>query len=279
MSYRSDVAALEARRESLQHELRALGEPLRQEAAARLALREVEAALAARRALLPRLRAPQVRVACDEPWSGMRGGETSRRCDRCKKDVYNLSAMSDAEVAAFLAASGEACARFFVRDDETVVTADCTRGTGRTGLKVLAGSMLVGSALAFGALATKGHEPLFPTPVEELVARSPGPIAGPGSPSAKVGVLLRVRGKVAAGSLAMGQGDVWYTLVGENAPALGLRVHHAGVVPDGFAEAPTLGLPVVVEGILQANGTFEASFVIAPRLRQGYVMRDHDAGP
>ena len=277
MSYRSETEALLARRESLRQELEALREPVRADAAARVALHEVEATLVARRALLPRLRAPQVRVACEEPWSGMQGSDTARRCERCKKNVFNLSAMSDTEVAAFLAASGEACARFYVRADETAVTADCTRGADRSGLKVLAGSMLVGSALALAVLAPNGNQAVAVVRLEDLVARPSAPVSGPGSPSAKVGVVVRVQGKVPEGSISIGKNDAWYTLVSEDAPGLRIHVHHAGVLPDGFAEVPRLDLPVVVEGVLQPNGTFEATQASACRLRQGYVMKDHDA--
>jgi hypothetical protein len=53
----------------------------------------------------------------------MTGSRLVRFCTECRKNVYNLSAMTTAEVDAILA-SGSPCVRFYRRADGTIVTAD-----------------------------------------------------------------------------------------------------------------------------------------------------------
>lgn len=55
----------------------------------------------------------------------MAGDDVVRHCERCKKDVYDLSAMRTAEAEALLGRDGEACVRLRRRADGRVVTADC----------------------------------------------------------------------------------------------------------------------------------------------------------
>jgi hypothetical protein len=75
-------------------------------------------------ALLRHLAIP---ISCTQSWDEMTGSERVRHCGMCRKDVYNLSAMTKAEAAALLAGNvdGNLCVRFYHRGDGTVVTGDC----------------------------------------------------------------------------------------------------------------------------------------------------------
>ena len=75
-----------------------------------------------------------LRVArpCFEPWDEMddvEGEEADRvrHCARCDRHVFNVSALSRAEAAAFLRerTGQRTCVRFYRRADDTVVTSDC----------------------------------------------------------------------------------------------------------------------------------------------------------
>lgn len=76
----------------------------------------------------------QVEVAspCHESWDEMAGDDKQRFCTVCRKNVYNLSAMTTREAEEFVAErSGKACIRFYRRADGTLLTADCPVGARR----------------------------------------------------------------------------------------------------------------------------------------------------
>src|SRR3982750_3377365 len=73
-----------------------------------------------------------IAAPCDVPWAAMAGDHRTRHCGECKRDVHNLSAMTEAEMATFLDAVGARpenqavpCISLFQRSDGTVLTADC----------------------------------------------------------------------------------------------------------------------------------------------------------
>ena len=69
-----------------------------------------------------------IRIAtpCQASWDEMPGDDWARSCPLCSRTVYNISAMTSADVAALIAnREGRLCARLFRRADGTVVTADC----------------------------------------------------------------------------------------------------------------------------------------------------------
>lgn len=69
-----------------------------------------------------------IRVAspCPEDWDGMTGDSRTRHCDRCDRNVFNLSGMTREEAEALiLSAEGRLCVRFYQRPDGTVMTRDC----------------------------------------------------------------------------------------------------------------------------------------------------------
>jgi len=61
---------------------------------------------------------------CTVPWRTMAGTSRIRFCTQCRKNVYNLSAMTAAEADAIVAGPDAPCVRFYRRADGTVVTAD-----------------------------------------------------------------------------------------------------------------------------------------------------------
>ena len=65
---------------------------------------------------------------CTASWDKMKGDNRVRHCSDCNKNVFNLSAMREAEAAALLAGNekGELCVRFYQRKDGTVMTSDCS---------------------------------------------------------------------------------------------------------------------------------------------------------
>ncbi|ATQ78059.1 hypothetical protein CR152_28785 [Massilia violaceinigra] len=63
---------------------------------------------------------------CTASWDKMAGDDRVRHCKDCNKNVFNLSAMPQADAAALLAENhhGELCVRFYRRQDGTVMTSD-----------------------------------------------------------------------------------------------------------------------------------------------------------
>jgi Carboxypeptidase regulatory-like domain len=66
---------------------------------------------------------------CPMPWEAMAGNAQVRHCDECKLNVYNLSAMTEAEIQRLLAGRTDqrVCVRFYRRADGTLLTQDCPR--------------------------------------------------------------------------------------------------------------------------------------------------------
>jgi hypothetical protein len=86
---------------------------------------------------LPLLDRVRIAAPCTVRWEDMHGDDRLRRCDQCSLNVHNLSAMTSAEVEAFLApyatpdADGNTprlCGHIFKRRDGTILTADCPVG-------------------------------------------------------------------------------------------------------------------------------------------------------
>jgi hypothetical protein len=67
-----------------------------------------------------------VKNPCSVSWEGMEGEGAVRHCGRCRKNVFDLSAMTEADALELIALSeGDLCVRFRRRADGTVVNADC----------------------------------------------------------------------------------------------------------------------------------------------------------
>jgi hypothetical protein len=93
------------------------------------------------------LDALQVVTPCPMLWSDMQGDQRVRFCDRCRKNVYNLEAMSRSDALAVIRrAEGQACVRIVRRPDGTITTGDCRtrlRQARRRGLLAFAVLLLV----------------------------------------------------------------------------------------------------------------------------------------
>ena len=82
---------------------------------------------------------------CSISWENMSGDDRARFCNQCNLHVYNISAMTKAQVASLIAsAEGRICARLYRRADGTVLTRDCPVGLRAVRRRV---SKMAGAAL------------------------------------------------------------------------------------------------------------------------------------
>ena len=66
---------------------------------------------------------------CSADWNAMIGNERQRYCGQCKLNVYNLSGMTQKQAEDLIMNSeGRLCARFYRREDGTILTKDCPVG-------------------------------------------------------------------------------------------------------------------------------------------------------
>lgn len=123
----------------------------------------------------------KIATPCTASWDQMQGDSRVRHCGDCNKNVFNLSAMPEAEASALLAGNtkGELCVRFYRREDGTVMTSDCgssARAAVRQAWRKLPGV----ASLAFVALAAAG---CTSAPVATVVAApdvvEPAPLLPP----------------------------------------------------------------------------------------------------
>ncbi len=105
------------------------------------------------RRTLPLLDRVSVASPCPARWEGMKGTDQARFCGECKKNVYNLSAMTRDQAEAFLSQAESPCVRFYQRTDGTIITSDCPVGIGRKRRRTWLASM---AATAVAALAGLG---------------------------------------------------------------------------------------------------------------------------
>jgi hypothetical protein len=188
MSYRSELDALRERRENLAREL----ESLRVQAAELESLKarereiageitaldgRIDAGTKAKRRALPMLERLAVATPCNASWAAMTGDDRVRFCGECKKNVYNLSAMTAPEAESLLRAKeGDLCVRYYERADGTVMTQDCPVGVASKRKRqrafgiAAAGAMALGAAAAAVAVTSKqgGARPTRVDPTERM---------------------------------------------------------------------------------------------------------------
>jgi hypothetical protein len=90
----------------------------------------------------------------------MTGDALARHCAKCQLNVYNVSELTEAEVAAlFQKTEGKVCGRVYRRADGTVLTKDCPTGVALLRRRALAAvtmaATLVLAVLGFGLLRSK----------------------------------------------------------------------------------------------------------------------------
>jgi len=99
-----------------------------------------------------------IRVAspCHARWNDMTGDERARFCGQCQKHVYNLSAMTRAQIEALVRETeGRFCGRFYRRADGRMLTADCPSRLRRLRERVAG----IGAALCALLLSLAGCSP------------------------------------------------------------------------------------------------------------------------
>jgi uncharacterized small protein (DUF1192 family) len=139
MAYRDHDEVLRAREQAVVDELVvvrkdvvALGELQSRIASLEAELVRIRSLLAKREGapagLLERL---QIASPCGERWDAMSGDDTCRFCEKCGKNVYDVSAMRRPDAERFLVENTGACLRLFRRADGTVLTDDCPVGVRR----------------------------------------------------------------------------------------------------------------------------------------------------
>ena len=106
----------------------------------------------------------KVASPCHESWERMQGDDRVRHCAECDLNVYNISAMTQAEAMELVSThEGRLCGRLYRRPDGTVITKDCPTGArivikcrvSRIAGAALAASMSVGLAAAQNAKVKK----------------------------------------------------------------------------------------------------------------------------
>lgn len=145
MSYRADRSAIEHQLTALRAELERLQatppDSIEFEArrvALECEIARVEARLRGERASLPLLARLAVVGPCDQRWEQMQGTESVRRCAACDQNVYNLEAMSRAEIEDMLLfTDAKPCTRLRRRADGTIVTRECVRADNERRLRRL----------------------------------------------------------------------------------------------------------------------------------------------
>lgn len=104
----------------------------------------------------------RIRIAspCPASWKDMKGDDQVRFCEGCRKNVYNLSALSRDEAERLIQfRDGKLCALLYRRRDGTVLTADCPIGqrTVRERIALRFAAILAAALTLFGleALVSK----------------------------------------------------------------------------------------------------------------------------
>jgi hypothetical protein len=139
-----------------------------------------------------RLDALRIITPCTVPWSSMKGDEQVRFCGQCRKNVYDVSAMTrSAALSLIERAEGRVCMQIARRPDGTIATGDCwapLRRARRRGILALAAALPIVLAAqlwsqafglrALGALFHRAPAPsaaLAPTRGEVTLVTKPGP--------------------------------------------------------------------------------------------------------
>jgi hypothetical protein len=92
----------------------------------------------------------QIASPCPAKWDEMVGDDRSRFCSHCKLNVYNLSAMTEAEgERLIIEKEGKLCAHIFRRYDGTILTKDCPVGLRAARQRAIWLAMRAAAALAF----------------------------------------------------------------------------------------------------------------------------------
>jgi hypothetical protein len=119
----------------------------------------------------------RIRIAspCPASWKDMKGDDRVRFCEGCRKNVYNLSALSRDEAERLIQSrEGKLCALFYQRRDGTLLTADCPIGqrTVRERIALRFAAILAAVLTLFGLDAWVARTKEVSEPQISKVARS-----------------------------------------------------------------------------------------------------------
>ena len=124
-----------------------------------------------------------IRVAspCNARWNDMSGDERARFCSSCQKNVFNLSAMTRAQIETLIREKeGKFCGRFYQRPDGRMITADCPTGLRRRRDRLArwGGAMFATVMLIFGIRTTvRAQEKNKPTTLKNDPTRLMGEVS------------------------------------------------------------------------------------------------------
>src|SRR6185369_12364832 len=99
-----------------------------------------------------------VRIAspCSADWDAMQGDDRVRFCGECRKNVYNLSALTRQAAEELLVREAGACVQIYRRGDGTVLTTDCP--VGRLRLRVRRAVAVAGAGMFAAAAFLSGSD-------------------------------------------------------------------------------------------------------------------------
>jgi hypothetical protein len=161
MSYRDALDSLRARRAALEAELTQARAAARESEALAKRISSLERELAQTNRMLGAtapakrfLDTVQVAAPCTARWEDMKGDDRVRYCTHCEKNVYNLSALPEAEAEALVRErEGAMCVRFYRRADGTTLTSDCPVGVRRRRRRRAVGAVAAGALVASAVVA------------------------------------------------------------------------------------------------------------------------------
>ena len=98
----------------------------------------------------------EVKKPCSKDWNRMRGSDQARFCDHCNRDVYDLGAMTDADVQNLLCQqAGKLCVRFTRLANGKIQTLDYCPPSGRRGYGWRFWAVICAVAAALGAFVLR----------------------------------------------------------------------------------------------------------------------------
>src|SRR5579871_5625050 len=103
---------------------------------------------------IPLLQNVKVAAPCHESWEGMTSvdGDRVHFCVNCQLNVYNLSAMTQAEAEGLLRKhEGHLCVRYYQRHDGTILTKNCPVGAHAAHLLLIRQSKAAAALFIVGA--------------------------------------------------------------------------------------------------------------------------------
>lgn len=128
----------------------------------------------------------EVRVAspCPARWEEMVGDDRVRFCSECRKNVYNLSVMTEAAALELVRSREGICGLLYRRRDGSVLTADCPVGRAAFHRRVLRRVLATAASLLL-AVGGRFFTPTFRAACEEIANPAPSVVPSTAAPAAE----------------------------------------------------------------------------------------------